>query len=276
MKGCHLPQNMRKALAQNPNLLRTLIGMGLTLIFLLAYAVYGATIDTEVYIYESDSTESQVVLGEEDRFYDDDGNRTIWTWDANLNGINLTWVNLSGEMLSIGSTISISNSAGLYSHPDLGNPDADDFSCSDSCKKADDHTINITSDTTAIISLTDPDPALRGKGSLFADSLEEAESKSSKILSTNFTPTSVRITVIEQGNRDVAPTVTLTQVNEELGDVKQFEIDAATEFMWALAAVIGCFGMILVPSFTVYFAAQAKQKKLELKLQNAQSVLEEE
>ena len=34
---------MRKALAQNPNLLRTLIGMGLTLIFLLAYAVYGAT-----------------------------------------------------------------------------------------------------------------------------------------------------------------------------------------------------------------------------------------
>ena len=44
---------MRKALAQNPNLLRTLIGMGLTLIFLLAYAVYGATIETEVYIYES-------------------------------------------------------------------------------------------------------------------------------------------------------------------------------------------------------------------------------
>ncbi len=46
---------MRKALAQNPNLLRTLIGMGLTLIFLLAYAVYGSTIETEVYIYESES-----------------------------------------------------------------------------------------------------------------------------------------------------------------------------------------------------------------------------
>ena len=54
--------------------------------------------------------------------------------------------------------------------------------------------------------------------------------------------------------------VTLTQVNEELGGVEQFEIDAATEFMWALAAVIGCFSMILVPSFTVYWAAQAKQK----------------
>ena len=267
---------MRKALAQNPNLLRTLIGMGLTLIFLLAYAVYGATIETEVYIYESDSIESQVTLDSEDRFYDADDNRTIWTWDADLNGINLTWVNLSGEMLSIGSTISISNSEGLYSHPDLGNPDADDFSCSESCKKDDDHTINITSESTEIIALTDPNPALRGKGSLFADSIDEALEKSDEILSTNFAQTSVRITVIEQGNRDVAPTVTLTQVNEELGDVEQFEIDAATEFMWALAAVIGCFGMILVPSFTVYWAAQAKQKKLELKLQVAQNSLEEE
>lgn len=276
MKGRELRQNMRKALAQNPNLLRTLIGMGLTLIFLLAYAVYGATIETEVYIYESDSIESQVSLDSEDRFYDDDANRTIWTWDADLNGINLTWVNLSGEMLSIGSTISISNAEGLYSHPDLGNPDAEDFSCSESCKNDVEHIINITSDSTEIIALTDPNPALRGKGSLFADSLDEAIEESDEILSTNFTPTSVRITVIEEGNRDVAPSVTLTQVNEELGDVEQFEIDAATEFMWALAAVIGCFGMILVPSFTVYWAAQAKQKKLEVKLQDAQISLEEE
>ena len=251
---------MRKALAQNPNLLRTLIGMGLTLIFLLAYAVYGATIETEVYIYESDSIESEVALESENRFYDADDNRTIWTWDADLNGVNLTWVNLSGEMLSIGSTISISNAEGLFSHPDLGNPDAEDFSCSESCRKDVDHTVNITSESTEIIALTDPNPALRGKGSLFADSIDEAMEKSDEILSTNFTQTSVRITVIEQGNRDVAPTVTLTQVNEELDGVEQFEIDAATEFMWALAAVIGCFGMILVPSFTVYWAAQAKRK----------------
>ena len=276
MKGKELPQNMRKALAQNPNLLRTLIGMGLTLIFLLAYAVYGATIDTEVYIYESDSIETEVLLESESRFYDEDDNRTIWSWDATLNGVNLTWINLSGEMLSIGSTISISNAVGLYSHPDLGNPDAEDFSCSESCEKLEDHKINITSDATEIISLTDPDPALRGKGSLFADSLEEASNEAAEILSTDFEQTSVRITVIENGERNVAPTVRLTQVNEELGNVEQFEIDAATEFMWALAAVIGCFGMILVPSFTVYFAAQAKQRKLELKLENSKISIEEE
>ena len=266
---------MRKALAQNPNLLRTLIGMGLTLIFLLAYAVYGATIDTEVYIYESTSTESQVTIGDADRFYDSNNNRTIWTWDSDLNGVNLTWINLSGEMLSVGSTISISNAAGIYSHPDLGNPDADDFSCSESCSKREEHTVNITGDKSGIIALTDPNPALRGKGSLFADSLNDATEKAAKIISTKFEPTSVRITVIEDGNRDVSPTISLTQVNEELGEVKQFEIDAATEFIWALAAVIGCFGMILVPSFTIYFAARAKQRKLELELESAQISVEE-
>ena len=266
---------MRKALAQNPNLLRTLIGMGLTLIFLLAYAVYGATIDTEVYIYESTSTESQVTIGDADRFYDSNNNRTIWTWDSDLNGVNLTWINLSGEMLSLGSTISISNAAGIYSHPDLGNPDADGFSCSESCSKREEHTVNITGDKSGIIALTDPNPALRGKGSLFADSLNDATEKAADIISTKFKPTAVKITVIEDGNRDVSPTISLTQVNEELGEVKQFEIDAATEFIWALAAVIGCFGMILVPSFTIYFAARAKQRKLELELESAQISVEE-
>ena len=267
---------MRKALAQNPNLLRTLIGMGLTLIFLLAYAVYGATIDTEVYIYESTSTESQVTLDNVEKYYDSNENRTIWTWDTNLNGTNLTWINLTGEMLSDGSTISISNANGIYSHPDLGNSDAVEFSCFESCMKKEEHTVNITGDVSGIIALTNPDPALRGKGSLFADSLEEATDKAAKTLSTNFEPTSVRITVIEDGNRDVSPSIMLTQVNEELGEVKQFEIDAATEFIWALAAVIGCFGMILVPSFTIYFAARAKQRKLELNLESAQLSLEEE
>ena len=260
---------MRKALAQNPNLLRTLIGMGLTLIFLLAYAVYGATIDSEMYVYESDSNETIVELEAAEKYYDENLNRTIWTWDANLNGVNLTWVNLSGEMLSKGSTISISNGEGFYSHPDLGNPDADDFSCSDSCSKLDEHTINITDDNSRIVLLTDPDPALRGKGSLYADSLAEAEEDAEKIISTEFEKTSVRITVIESGNRTVYPSILLTQVNEELDNVKQFEIDAATEFLWALAAVVGCFSMVLIPSFTVYFAARAKERRNEEKLQLA-------
>tara|TARA_B100000767_G_C19740073_1_gene525769 strand:+ start:503 stop:1306 length:804 start_codon:yes stop_codon:yes gene_type:complete len=267
---------MRKALAQNPNLLRTLIGMGVTLIFLLAYAVYGATISTEYFIYKSNSQEVELELGEPERYYDDSSDSTTWTWDVELNGENLTWVNLSASSLSTGAVISISNAAGIYSHPDLGDEDAKEFSCSTSCLKRNEHLANSTDGMAEIYSLTDPDPALRGTGTVYADSLKEATKKASDLIETDFEPANFRITVQEQGDRNVNPSVVLTQVNEELSDISQFEVDAATEFMWALAAVIGCFSMVLVPSFTVYFAARAKQNKLDLKLEAAKDALEEE
>ena len=53
-------------------------------------------------------------------------------------------------------------------------------------------------------------------------------------------------------------------------------VDTATELAWALAAVIGCFSMVLVPSFTVYFASRAKQRKVELLLERADAALSEE
>ncbi len=267
---------MRKALAQNPNLLRTLIGMGMTLIFLLSYAVYGATISTEYFIYHSESEESELIFENPDRYYDSEKNQTTWTWDVILDSQNLTWINLSASSLSTNAIISISNGEGIYSHPDLGDVDAEEFSCVDSCRKRIEHTTNSSNGFAEIISLTDPNPALRGTGTVYADSLEKATEKASDILETLFEPSSVRITVIENGNRDVNPNIKLTQVNEELSDIEKFEVDAATEFMWALAAVIGCFSMVLVPSFTVYFAARAKQKKLELKLEEAKDALEEE
>ena len=99
--------------------------------------------------------------------------------------------------------------------------------------------------------------------------------KIEKIISTNFSATDFRITVIEEGNKTVRPDIQFTQVNEKLDNVKPFEIDAATEFIWALAAVIGCFSMVLIPSFTIYFAARAKEKKVELALDEAKQKLEE-
>ena len=267
---------MRKALAQNPNLLRTLIGMGLTLIFLLSYAVYGATISTEYYIYHSYSKESDIALAEPEHYFDADSNSTTWTWDANLNGSNLTWINLSASSLSTGAIFSVSNAEGIYSHPDLGDSTAKEFSCTESCRKRNEHSVTAEEGNAVIIALTDPNPALRGTGTVYADSFEEAEDKVIDIVETKFEPSNIRITVTEDGNRSVSPTVALTQVNEELSGIKPFEIDTATEFVWALAAVIGCFSMVLVPSFTVYFASRAKQKNVELRLEAAKVALGEE
>jgi hypothetical protein len=66
------------------------------------------------------------------------------------------------------------------------------------------------------------------------------------------------------GDHTQEPQVFATSVNEELGEIEQFEIDPATEMVWALAAVIGCFAMVLVPSFSIYFAANARRDKAEL------------
>ena len=67
--------------------------------------------------------------------------------------------------------------------------------------------------------------------------------------------------------------MTAETVNEEFASVEVFSVDAATEFLWALAAVIGCFAMVLIPSFTVYFAARAKENRDEAKLQQANEAL---
>ena len=276
MKGINLAANMRKALAQNPNLLRTLMGLGLTLIFLLGYAVYGATVSTEYYIYKAESVESGVNTTFDSRYYNDNTDTTTWSWDATVNSFNLTWLNLSVESLEDGTLLYISNTVGFYSHPSLGNPDATEFSCAENCYFALEHRVNSTDGVAEITGLTNPDPAIRGSGTVYADSKDQAISKARNIIASNYTDAKFKITLVENGDRDIQPVLSFTQVNEQLSSIERFQVDAATEFMWALAAVIGCFSMVLVPSFTIYFAARAKERKLELKLELAKQNLESE
>ena len=267
---------MRKALAQNPNLLRTLIGLGLTLIFLLGYAVYGATVNTEYYIYNSNSEETNHDLNLSSQYYDDQSDTTTWTWNVVADGSNLSWINLSVTNVEDGTLMYISNSIGYFSHPSLGDEDATGFSCSESCNFLKEHRTNSTDNVASIYGLTNPDPSIRGKGTVYADSIEQGKEKAMEIINNTFEDPSFSITVIEKGDRDVEPNIKFVTINEEFSSIERFEVDAATEFMWALAAVIGCFSMVLVPSFTIYFAARAKEKKLELKLEEAKSNLESE
>ena len=43
--------------------------------------------------------------------------------------------------------------------------------------------------------------------------------------------------------------------------------------MWAFAAVVGCFSILLVPSFMVYFVSREKEKKVQAKLDEAEEDL---
>ncbi|MGB1793258.1 MAG: hypothetical protein ACPHMS_05175 [Candidatus Poseidoniaceae archaeon] len=96
--------------------------------------------------------------------------------------------------------------------------------------------------------------------------MREAEELARNEINYTHEPSQIVIQIIEPGNKSVQPRVNVYTVNEAFSTVEVFEIDAATEFLWALAAVVGCFSMVLIPSFTVYFAARAKERKNEEKL----------
>ncbi|MBN29629.1 MAG: hypothetical protein CMB34_03070 [Euryarchaeota archaeon] len=277
---------MRKALAQNPNLLRTLVGLSVTLIFMLSYAVYGATVSPSVYIYQTEATVDTYNASEADeevqRYYNDDDNTTTWSWQINANDANLTWVNITATELSDGAVLRVTNIAKLYSHEllgntyDLQNPLEEEFSCADLCDYDTKHERTAEDGgTIEFHALTSVDPARRSNGSVFAADLTEAEEKSRAAIYYEHSPSIVRIEIIEQGNRSTEPSVSAETVNEEFSSVEVFSVDAGTEFLWALAAVVGCFSMVLIPSFTVYFAARAKEKRDEAKLQLAQAKVDQ-
>ena len=252
---------------------------------MLSYAVYGATVSPSVYIYKTDATVNEYTASSADedveRTYDAEENTTTWAWQVIANDANLTWVNITATELSSGAVLKVTNVAKLYSHELLGttytleNPLEEEFSCADLCEHATVH--ERTSEEGGTIefhALTSVDPARRSNGSVFASDVVEAEEKARAAIAYTHTPSILRIEIIESGNRTTEPSISAETVNEEFASIAVFSVDAATEFLWALAAVVGCFSMVLIPSFTVYFAARAKEKRDEAKLELAKNEVE--
>ena len=154
----------------------------------------------------------------------------------------------------------------------LENPLEEEFSCADRCYHNVTHErISEDGEDLFFFGLTSVDPARRSNGSVFAKNLEGAWDEANESVNYFHSPSLIQIQVTELGNRSTQPFITVETVNEELREVKVFSVDAATEFVWALAAVVGCFSIVLIPSFTVYFAAQAKERRDEAKLVLAKS-----
>ena len=267
---------MKKALAQNPNMLRTMIGLGLTLIVILSYAVYGATIDSSYYLYHTSNEEVQHDL--QNQGLTDDNTTQSWTFSTNR---ATTWLNVSMAGVEVGDSISISVSDGeWYHHEMLGSDEADRFSCRQTddvefeeynvCTAAQTHTITADeSGNITIRGIVSPDLPMGGLGSLYADSLLDAETASADlILSHNGTKvwTVTLVSGDEIHPSEYSPSVSTT--SHELENVEPFEVDPVTEMLWSISALIGCFGMALFIPLVIYFAARAKERREE-KVRNA-------
>ena len=71
-------------MSQNPNMLRTMIGIGMTLIIILGYAVYSNTVDSEYYGYQTTNEHTELDLSQD--------NASIAEWYVTTNE-GITWIN---------------------------------------------------------------------------------------------------------------------------------------------------------------------------------------
>ncbi|MAO69977.1 MAG: hypothetical protein CL983_02715 [Euryarchaeota archaeon] len=271
---------------QNPNMIRTLLLLSFTLIFLLAYAVYGASSNSGYYVYESEqnSTSPELSAIGTNPIYQN--GKTVWIWEFETNTNNLTWINVSVEGGVENSILKVINIDGnFWSHPELGDALNTDTNCADRIKKDGEyvwvtidcqvgstHTMSLENGNGNFISLSHPDPALRDGGTVRSDDYESGLAEVNSIFNRTHESKSWQISIeVEGDHTEVNPSVEVSYVNEKIISVELFKIDAVTEMLWSMAALIGCFMILLVPAFLVYFISQNstrnERKELELALE---------
>lgn len=268
-------KHMRKALAQNPNLLRTLLGLSFTLIFMLSYAVYANTIDTAYYTYTTEAT----VTGQSsddglqfDRVHDESADTTTWSANVTIDRNNLTWVNVSAEDLAPGASLTVFDAAGLWTHSLLGVEDARDFSCAEDCRLNESTTLAETDGVAVYHGLAVTEPGARSNGTVVAESLDEATAMAAEIVNNRHGSAVLRVTIVEPGNRTTTPALSIEMVNEALAEVVPFDVDVASEFVWALTAVFACFAIVLLPAFAIYAVSRRRERADEAKLAEAEAM----
>ena len=262
---------MKKAMAQNPNMLRTMIGLGLTLIVILSYAVYGATIDSSYYMYH---TSNEGVDHEPiDQGLSEDNTTQQWTFTTNR---ATTWLNVTIDGVEQDDTISVGVSDGVwYYHEMLGDEDAERFSCRQTdeqafeeynvCTAAQVHSITAEeSGMMTIRGIVSPELPMGGLGSMYADSLEDAQEASADLISAHNGTRVWTVTLVSSDEIHPAEYSPLVESTiHELEMVEPFKINPVTEMLWSISALIGCFAIALVIPLSIYFAARAKERREE-------------
>ena len=268
-----------------------MLGLAFSLILLLSYAVYGATMNPDYYVYQTEQYENSAQLTLLDVSEQDGGNKTTWIWTFEVNPQNLTWINATLENNSYSGNLKMINVAGeFWSHEKLSNPNAKDFVCAEEirenkisywipfdCTVSTTHSREFNSGGVTIIGLSHPDPAIRNGGTVYAQNLSLAEDLArEKVDNMHISNQWQLILELEDTDSAYEPSVYVVFVNEEFKSIEQFGLDTATEMLWSVAALFGCFAMLLVPSLSVYFAAMYKENKRKLSAQSILSSDEEE
>ena len=256
---------MQKSIARNPNMLRTLIGLGLTLIIVLGYAVYSASLDSEYYLYTTSNEELDVQLAQQDS-----GDGTV-VFIAEVTGA-FTWVNFSVEGMSADGELEVtSGGQRWWSHPALVKWESgmfnclapnDDFEIVNTCDLSYTHTATPDDEgLTRLRGLLDDELPLSGIGSLRAVNETVARVEVEKMIAAADNTVTWRIVLRADNDIDPADvTVTMTVVNHDLLDIEPFKLDPVTEGFWSLTALLGCLSLVLLLPLGFYYGSRLKEK----------------
>ena len=252
--------DMRKSMSRNPNMLRTMIGTGLTLVLVLSYAVYSNTVDTEYYGYTTTNTELELELQESES---DKAEWFVSTQSA------ITWVNLSLHGLHDGMTVRIDASGtDWYYSPLLGSADADNFNCgeqttevSETCEFASVHESEVESESHNMKGIVSLELPIDGLGYLQSEDQSAAEQAANELIDEHNKSVIWRIVVLQEGSVVDSEGIesALTIVTHELVSVEAFTLDPIQESVYSFATLVGCFAFLLFLPLLVYFSARKKQ-----------------
>ena len=259
---------MRRALSQNPNMLRTIIGLGLTLVLILSYAVYSATLDSAFYLAETTNSEYSIDIEE-------DPSNGSYSFETNT---AITWLNISLDNSPVGTILEVSSLGGVWwHHPNLGglhdddtpfqcfSPDTSDYEgLVEHCTKSSTHSIDVDSQIEYFRGLLSQDLPLSGSWAFVADNSTHANEIANETVNDSILERTWVVRMIDEDGVAINTSgmgVSVSVVEHEILDVAPYRIDPVTEMIWGMTALIGCFGIVLILPTALYIAASAKSKK---------------
>ena len=254
---------MRKSLSRNPNKLRTMIGIGMVLILVLAYAVYSNTVDSEYYGYST--TNEPILLQMEE---EEEGKAK---WQTTSEGA-LTWINVTVSGVSEGNTIRVEASGTEWYHsPLLGAPDADNFNCgewsevSESCILASSHEVQVEYGTMTVRGIVTLELPIDGLGYLQSEDSDSAEAAALSLITESWGTVSWRVSVLDDDGivSSQGINLSLEVVTHEIISVSEFKLDPIQESVYSFATLVGCFSLLLALPLMVYYSAMYKAKRDE-------------
>ena len=248
-------------------MLRTIIGLGLTLVLILSYAVYSATLDSSFYLAESTNHQTSVEVTEDP---------TNGTYSFETNSA-ITWLNITIDNSPIDTVLEVSSLGVVWwHHPELGEnvgdtpfqcfaPDTTDYEgLVEYCTQSSTHRIDVLNQSEEFRGILSKDFPLSGSWAFIADNSSQATNIANTTVIYSILTRTLTIQMVDQDNQLVNTSgmgVTVTIVEHEIFEVSPYRIDPVTEMIWGMTALIGCFGIVLILPLSLYLVAAAKSRR---------------